>query len=163
MGILETHGLSVMKTERSCRGMIREQQGKEARLFLESQRPWLNSGDKKEGDILQEIWKDVEGFEGLYQVSIWGRIRSVNGILKPYKNKKGYLKIGLYKDGKCYKKRVSRLIANTFIPNPYGLPEVNHIDGNKENNSISNLEWVDGETNRKHYAVLRERFPGDEK
>lgn len=114
-----------------------------------------------------EIWKDIDGTDGKYQVSTWGRIRSINGIIKPYKNSKGYLKASLYVGGKSVKKRINRLVAIAFIPNPYNLPEVNHIDGNKENNSITNLEWVDGKTNRLHSkmlmedlcnAVLRERF-----
>jgi hypothetical protein len=67
--------------------------------------------------------------------------------MKPYENHKGYLKIGLFKDGKCEKHRVHRLVAQAFIPNPYGLSDVNHIDGNKQNNSVSNLEWVSNRDN----------------
>ena len=96
-----------------------------------------------------ELWKEIEGFEN-YQVSSWGRVRSANGILKPYKNKKGYLKIGLTKDGKSHKKRVNRLVAMAFIDNPNELPFVDHIDGNKENNHVSNLEWTDRSRNVKH-------------
>lgn len=94
-----------------------------------------------------EIWTDIEGFEN-YQVSTWGRVRSSKCILKPYENQKGYLKVGLRKDGKCHKKRVSRLVAQAFIPNPDELPQVDHIDGNKQNNSVTNLRWVDNKTNR---------------
>ena len=101
-----------------------------------------------------ELWKEIEGFEN-YQVSSWGRVRSANGILKPYRNKKGYLKVGLSKDGKCHKKRVNRLVAMAFIDNPNDLPFVDHIDGNKENNSITNLRWVTDEDNRAHAKVLR--------
>lgn len=103
---------------------------------------------------MQEIWKEIDGFDGKYLVSSWGRVKSARGILKPYKNHKGYLKIGLSKENKCQKYRVSRLVANAFIPNPYNLPEVNHIDGNKENNSFSNLEWVTGEQNRIHEKLM---------
>lgn len=67
--------------------------------------------------------------------------------MKPYENHKGYLKIGLFKDGKCEKHRVHRLVAQAFIPNPEGLSDVNHIDGNKQNNSVSNLEWVSNSDN----------------
>lgn len=102
-----------------------------------------------------EIWKDIEGFEGKYQVSSWGRIRSVNGILKTYENKKGYLKIGLYKNGKYHKRRINRLVAQAFIPNPYDLPQVNHMDGNKRNNSVTNLEWVTDSANKKHDRLFR--------
>lgn len=102
-----------------------------------------------------EVWKDIDGFDGKYQVSSWGRVRSANGILKPYKNKKGYLKVGLAKNGKSNKKRVNRLVAIAFIPNPNDYPVVDHIDGNKENNSVSNLRWVTDEENRKHAVILR--------
>lgn len=107
---------------------------------------------------MNEIWKDIEGWEGKYQVSTWGRIRSVNGIMKTYENKKGYLKIGLSRDGKCHKKRVSRLVAQAFIQNPYGLPQVNHIDGNKKNNSVTNLEWVTDSDNKKHEKLFRAKL-----
>jgi len=103
-----------------------------------------------------EIWKNIAGFDGKYQVSTWGRVRSVNGILKPYVNHKGYLKIGLMRNGMCHKRRVHRLVAQAFIPNHLGLPEVNHIDGNKQNNSVTNLEWVDGEMNRRRNQEFRE-------
>lgn len=107
---------------------------------------------------MSEIWKDIDGFDGRYQVSTWGRVRSINGILKPYVNHNGYLKIGLMKNGKSHKKRVNRLVALAFLPNPYNLPQVNHIDGNKQNNSITNLEWVDNITNRNHEKVFLEKI-----
>ena len=101
-----------------------------------------------------EIWKDIEGFEN-YQVSSWGRVRSDNGIIKPYRNGKGYLKVGLMKNGKSNKKRVNRLVAMAFIENPNNYPFVDHIDGNKENNSITNLRWVTDKQNKEHAAKLR--------
>ena len=101
-----------------------------------------------------ELWKDIEGFEN-YQVSSWGRVRSSNGILKPYRNKKGYLKGGLMKGGKCHKKRVNRLVAIAFVENPNNYPFVDHIDGNKENNSITNLRWVTDEENRAYAVRMR--------
>ena len=102
-----------------------------------------------------ETWKTIEGFEN-YEVSTWGNIRGKYGVLKPYKNKKGYLKVGLYKDGKNNKKRVNRLVAQAFIPNPHCLPQVNHKDGNKLNNSYTNLEWVTNEENCYHAKRMRE-------
>ena len=122
---------------------------------------------------MKEIWEDINGYDGKYQVSTWGRVRGASGIMKPYKNHKGYLKIGLLKDGKRNKHRVNRLVAQTFIPNPSFLPEVNHKDGNKENNSVTNLEWVSGSMNREHdrvaelgyryaAAVARYHFPEGE-
>lgn len=101
-----------------------------------------------------EIWTDIEGFEN-YQVSTWGRVRSSKCILKPYENQKGYLKVGLTRDGKCHKKRVNRLVAQAFIPNPNGLPQVDHIDGNKQNNSVTNLRWVDNATNQQIACRMR--------
>lgn len=97
-----------------------------------------------------EVWKDIEGYEGLYQVSNKGRVKSLgNGksnnskerTLKLTKNKDGYLKISLFKNGKIKSYLVHRLVATTFIPNPDNLSEINHIDENKENNCANNLEW----------------------
>lgn len=95
----------------------------------------------------EEIWKDIPGYEGLYQVSNLGRVRScVNtssrrkGLLKPYV-KNGYLAVNLYKDEKCKHLYVHRLVADCFVENPNGFNVVNHINCNKENNHCRNLEW----------------------
>ena len=102
---------------------------------------------------MEEIWKDIEGFEGHYQVSNTGKVRSIkfNKIkeLKPYKETKrcGYMSVYLRLPGQKYTKKVHRLVAEAFIPNPNGFPEVNHIDENKENNCVENLEWCTGEYN----------------
>ena len=102
-----------------------------------------------------EIWIDIKGFEK-YQVSSWGRVRNSFGqIIKPYKSEKGYLKVELWKNGEGFKKRVHRLVADAFIENPQGFPQVNHIDGNKENNSVTNLEWVTDKANKNHARMLR--------
>lgn len=92
-----------------------------------------------------EVWKNIEGYEGLYQVSNFGRVKSLKfgkeKILKPLRIKCGYLQVNLSKNGKgkmCY---VHRLVALAFIPNPNCLSEVNHKDENKENNRVDNLEW----------------------
>ncbi len=99
-----------------------------------------------------EVWKDIKGYEGLYQISNCGRVRSLisNKIRKFSVNHKGYFQIMLYKDnvGKNY--RVNRLVAEAFIGNPYNKEQVNHIDGDKKNNHVSNLEWVTGMENIKH-------------
>lgn len=114
-----------------------------------------------------EYWKDIENYEN-YQVSNLGRIRRkaklVNVgiknvkkafkqemILKPLKLTKGYLGVVLYdknSKGKTYK--IHRLVATAFIPNPNDLPQVNHIDGNKQNNKMDNLEWCDCQENMQH-------------
>ena len=93
---------------------------------------------------MQEIWKDVVGYEGLYQVSSLGRIKSLlryKRILKPQKNIHGYLKVSLYKNGKCKIFNIHNLVANAFIENPNNYKYVNHKDENKTNNRVENLEF----------------------
>ena len=105
-----------------------------------------------------EIWKDVAGYEGLYQVSDKGRIYSVERIdsrghrrrgrvLKPVNNGHGYLQVGLCKGGTRKRKLMHRLVADAFIPNPKGFLEINHKDENKLNNRVENLEWCTREHN----------------
>lgn len=117
---------------------------------------------------MQEIWKDIKNYEGLYQVSNLGRIKSldrldiygrrVHGrILKPGKDHQGYLGIGLCKEGIRKSKRIHRLVAETFIPNPNKYLEVNHKDEDKENNAINNLEWCDRKYNG-NYGTIKERI-----
>ena len=110
-----------------------------------------------------EIWKDVQGYEGLYAVSDLGRVKRLAGkgcknerILKPQYNSKGYLYVSLYKCGKSVHLAVHRLVAATFIPNPDKLPEVNHKDENKTNNRVDNLEYCDGKYNC-NYGTRNER------
>lgn len=109
-----------------------------------------------------EIWKDIPGYETLYQSSNLGRIRSVdhfvfrgNGymgkikkywfykgrILKPNTDSEGYIRCTLSKSGKTQRYLVHRIVAMTFIPNPNNLSQINHIDEDKHNNRIENLEW----------------------
>lgn len=97
-----------------------------------------------------EIWKEVSDNSN-YLVSNTGRVRRV-GSDKDHsvRNNKGYLVTDLYKNGSRSTVRVHRLVAEHFIPNPYNKPEVNHIDGNKKNNDMSNLEWVTKEENCRH-------------
>lgn len=89
--------------------------------------------------------KDIKGYEGLYAVTEDGNVWSYyrKRYMKPTADAKGYLRVDLYKDGKKKNYKVHRLIAETYIDNPNNLPQVNHKDENKENNSISNLEWCD--------------------
>ena len=101
-----------------------------------------------------EIWKKIEGYEGLYEVSNEGRVRSLNyrhtgetKILKPAICYGGYLKVGLWKDGNKKKFTVHRLVARAFLPNILDFPEVNHIDEDKTNNRVKNLEWCTREYN----------------
>lgn len=108
----------------------------------------------------QEVWKDVKGYEGLYQVSNWGRVKRItnnNRVLKPYKVKKGYLNVVLSKNGKAKTFRVHRLVALAFLPNPDSLPEINHKDEKKDNNNVDNLEWCSGYYNIQ-YGTRGERI-----
>lgn len=105
---------------------------------------------------MSEIWRDIEGYERLYQISNLGRVKSLkrntahNRIMKPKKDKYGYLYIGLCKNGELSYKKIHRLVARAFIPNYNNLPQINHIDGNKTHNCVSNLEWCDASYNQKH-------------
>lgn len=96
--------------------------------------------------------KDIPGWEGLYACDTEGHVYSyrTNKFLSPSKNKRGYLHVTFTKDGKRYDYRVQRLVAMTFIDNPENKEQVNHIDGNKLNNCIQNLEWVTAEENIEH-------------
>ena len=104
-----------------------------------------------------EKFKDVQGYEGLYQVSTWGRVYNVlaNKMVHTEVTKKGYLRVDLFKNGTRKHHKVHRLVAKAFIPNPNNKPQVNHIDGNKQNNSITNLEWVTNRENCEHARSLR--------
>lgn len=92
---------------------------------------------------MEEIWKDIKGYEGLYQVSNMGRVKAINKekTLKLIKCTNGYLKIGLYKNRKPKTFLVHRLVAQAFIDNTKKYPCVNHKDENKTNNYANNLEW----------------------
>ena len=98
-----------------------------------------------------EQWKSIAGYEGLYEVSYLGMVKSLKHgkekILKPRKDTSGYLQVVLYKDGHGKNIRVHRLVAETFIPNPNNLETVNHKDEVKTNNVASNLEWMSREDN----------------
>jgi hypothetical protein len=98
-----------------------------------------------------ENWKDIEGFEGIYQVSSLGNIRNYKKqILTPVKTDDGYLRVHLRKTGVSKNLRVHRIVANHFIENPENKPEVNHINGNKTDNRVENLEWVTKSENAIH-------------
>lgn len=115
-----------------------------------------------------EMWKDIPGYESLYKINNIGIVKSLerfvnNGhkdilkkekIRKNHKNKDGYLFIRLSKNGITKGYSVHRLVAQAFIPNPNNYPEINHIDGNKLNNAISNLEWCNRTKNVRHSFEL---------
>jgi len=117
----------------------------------------------------EEIWKDIKGYEGLYQVSNLGRVKSLERkvpfrntfktikerVLKYCYDGNHYAYISLIKNGEKKNKTVHRLVAEAFIPNPNNLPQVNHIDENKENNKLINLEWCDSLHNLLHSNVIK--------
>lgn len=111
----------------------------------------------------KEIWKDIEGFEGLYQISNLGRVKSLTysnqyttlkkeKIIKQQVNHKGYKCVSIgYKPRKTI--TIHRLVAKAFICNPNNFSQVNHKDGNKQNNSLENLEWCDNDFNMNHAKI----------
>lgn len=123
--------------------------------------------------IMTEIWKDIKGYEGSYQVSNLGRVKSLQRtircglancnnkrtipeqILRPRRDlKKGYMQVTLSKSSVLTVYSVHRLVASAFIPNPHNKPEVNHIDGHPSNNNVENLEWVTKSENAIHAFKL---------
>lgn len=104
----------------------------------------------------KEYWKPVVGYEGLYEVSNWGRVKSLDRLIEHYPSGKslrkgvfkklfddghGYKQVVLCKDGKLKTHKVHRLVAEAFLPNPNNYPCVNHKDENRLNNNVNNLEW----------------------
>lgn len=135
----------------------------------------------------REKWKAIPGFEGIYEISDCGRVRTVarvaefsyarrgasskkinvntprtikSKLVKTRKQNSGYLLACLYKDGKRKVYLVHRLVAISFVPNPYNKPQVNHIDGDKENNCSDNLEWVSNGDNQRHKLYVLNRCNG---
>lgn len=121
-------------------------------------------------DKMREIWKDIKEYEGLYQVSNLGRVKRLEKeeifysnrhknivkrickekILKCSASKNNYLCICLYDNGRNKYTSIHRLVAESFIPNIENKPQVNHKDGNKQNNKVDNLEWCTGKENMQH-------------
>lgn len=120
---------------------------------------------------MTELWKDVKGYEGLYQVSNLGNVRSFSkvskGRLLAQSERKGYLYVALYKKDDCANKTIKqtlvhRLVAEMFVPNPNGYNEVNHIDERKTNNRADNLEWCSHKYNMNYGmgAIRRKQQSG---
>lgn len=119
---------------------------------------------------MSEIWKAIEGYEGLYEVSNLGRVRNLDKvdsmgrfwkgkILTACQQRGNYLYVQLSKDGKQKPMKIHRLVAKAFIPNPDNKPQVNHKDCNKANNRADNLEWVTNQENIDH-GKRNGRFKG---
>lgn len=113
-----------------------------------------------------EIWKDIEGLEGCYQISNFGRVKSLervaeNGrkvherILKTRVNKKGYEYVCVQKNKKRIAIKIHREVSKAFLPNPYNYLEVNHKDENKLNNHVNNLEWCDRKYNANYGTAVK--------
>lgn len=109
-----------------------------------------------------EVWKDIQGYEGVYQVSNMGRVKSLKfgkeRIMKPRKDKDGYYQLGLSKNGKTIHFRVHRLVAITFLPNLNNYPIINHKDENPSNNKVSNLEWCTHQYNNNYGSAIKKRI-----
>lgn len=119
---------------------------------------------------MQEVWKDIKGYEGLYQVSNFGRIKSLERkridrnqilpekILSIRKKENGYLTVSLNKNTKDKKHLVHRLVAQAFIPNIDNKPCINHKDENKTNNNVDNLEWCTHKYNSNYNNLFKKRY-----
>ena len=113
---------------------------------------------------MQEVWKPVVGYEGIYEVSNYGRVHSLvkntrirnkDGLMKFKYDNHGYYRVNLTKNKKQKAELVSRLVAKAFIPNPDNLPHVGHEDDNRNNNSVSNLYWTDAIENNHHNGKMK--------
>ena len=113
-------------------------------------------------ELPEEIWEPIKGYEGLYEASTWGRIKDVkkNYVSKVDFSSDRHKIIVLTRGFETNSYSIHRLIAETFIPNPEGLPIVNHIDGIKCHNNVENLEWVNHQQNSEHALMMGLRKKG---
>ena len=114
-------------------------------------------------NFYMEIWKPIKEFDGKYQISNFGNIKSNNKILKPRLANGGYYRINLYYKGKYKTYNIHRFVANEFCENKYNKRCVNHKDCNTKNNNADNLEWVTHRENQMHSRKLGRYSQCDEK
>lgn len=122
---------------------------------------------------MEEVWKDIPNFEGIYEVSNLGNVRSRTRIIECRNGQRltkygcvikgnitlnGYRMVDLQKGGKRHMKLVHRLVAIVFIPNPYNFPQVNHKNENKLDNRMTNLEWCTGSYNSTYNNLQERRY-----
>lgn len=119
---------------------------------------FTSKGTTKKGHNMQEEWRDVVGFDGLYQISNFGKVKRKNKkhTLKPTK-KDGYDTVTLCVNGKRRYLSVHRLVAQAFIPNPENKPCIDHKDGNRDNNNADNLRWCTVKENNSYPIVLQRK------
>ena len=124
-------------------------------------------------ETMQEIWKSVKGYEGMYEVSNLGRMRSVTRVVErghniplsvkgrilKFSKVQGYSRISLSQGFNSKQYKVHRLVAQAFIPNPDNKPFINHIDGVRDNNCVTNLEWCTQSENLKHAYKIGNKIP----
>lgn len=120
--------------------------------------------------MIEEQWKDIEGYEGLYQISNLGRVKSLKfrkdgkvGIVRPYINRGGYLRVNLWRNYQSDRRLVHRLVAEAFVPNPDNKQYVNHINEIKIDNRAENLNWMTAKENNNwgtHNERMRETKRG---
>lgn len=109
---------------------------------------------------MEEEWRDIKGYEGLYQVSNLGRVKSTfryKKVLTPVETPRGYYQVTLSKKGKRGTFRIHQLVAKAFIPNVCNLPQINHKNENKKDNRVENLEWCNAKYNLNYGTVIERR------
>ena len=159
-GLTKPYKVNVSNTKECNSKCISIEEGNIIQLVLHSQESNNKEYNKNSIEMENEIWKDIEGYEGLYMVSNFGRIKSLhrNGkIMRLYNSTYGYLRVHLSKnkEGKHY--FVHRLVAKAFIPNDNNFPIINHKDENKKNNSVDNLEWCNYQYNNTYNSLVERR------
>lgn len=109
---------------------------------------------------MEEEWKDIEGYEGKYKINTKGVVINCRGrVVKPEVSQRGYLRVRLCYEGRKINHKVHRLVAAAFIPNPTGQPQIDHINGDKQDNRVENLRWVDNITNNNGFKSETHKQP----